>query len=397
MRAPPTPPTDAAARPAHTRRLAGVATLLLTATAVLAAASAATFAQATGPGGVAANSGPPAGAMVADPPATQHAGTAPSTSPAAASVTPAGNPSAMSADELNALPLRRPAAGDPGPGASGGSGGGGPPAKSTPGSPSQDAARVGLALVAVIGLILLLRWCSRRVFALPGAGSAGQLMQVVARTPLAPRQQLMLVRVGRRLMVIGDSGGRLSGLGHIEDPDEVAALLGRAQSSSTAAITRAGAAPFAAVLKRLGVGSGTRDSRSPEDLDDADLDTRRTERTGLFGTLDQLTSDDSDSRGVAAGDTAPHGSRPSSRFAEQELADEDIDGSDRQPSPRNSGEPDEEAAKAAVEAARHDIQSLRARLREMTERLTERPANDSRAADGSGRDDGEPTVNSGLG
>jgi flagellar biogenesis protein FliO len=42
-----------------------------------------------------------------------------------------------------------------------------------------------LALAAVIGLILLMRWAGRKFLALPVAASTG-LLQVVARAPLAP-------------------------------------------------------------------------------------------------------------------------------------------------------------------------------------------------------------------
>ena len=52
-------------------------------------------------------------------------------------------------------------------------------------------------------------------------------VQLLSRTVLSPKQHVMLLRVGRRLVVIGDSGGQMSALSEITDPDEVAALVGQ--------------------------------------------------------------------------------------------------------------------------------------------------------------------------
>src|SRR5206468_10576628 len=44
---------------------------------------------------------------------------------------------------------------------------------------------------------------------------------------LTPRQHLLLVRVGRRLLVVADCNGQLSSLSEITDPDEVATMIGQ--------------------------------------------------------------------------------------------------------------------------------------------------------------------------
>jgi hypothetical protein len=51
----------------------------------------------------------------------------------------------------------------------------------------------------------------------------------MARTPVSPRHQLMVLRVGRRLLVVADGGAQMNTLSEITDPDEVAALLGQLQ------------------------------------------------------------------------------------------------------------------------------------------------------------------------
>ncbi len=87
--------------------------------------------------------------------------------------------------------------------------------------------RVALSLVAVVGLILFLRWGGAKLFTGQGSPGSNGLMQVIARAPVAPRQQLMLVRVGRRLVVVANSAGQMTPLSEITDADEVAELLGQ--------------------------------------------------------------------------------------------------------------------------------------------------------------------------
>jgi len=94
-------------------------------------------------------------------------------------------------------------------------------------STGYDIWRVVGALAVVVALILVMKWAGAK-FIIPGARvRPTQVVQVVARSPIAPRQQVVLLRVGKRVVVVGDSGTTLSTLCEISDPDEVAALLGQ--------------------------------------------------------------------------------------------------------------------------------------------------------------------------
>src|ERR1700722_7645439 len=97
-----------------------------------------------------------------------------------------------------------------------------------------DSGQIALALSVVIGLILLLRSLLKRVF--PGAivGGRSQAVKVVARCPLGPKQQVLLLQVGRRVVVIGDSASQFNCLCQITDADEVSALLGQIRQDRTA-------------------------------------------------------------------------------------------------------------------------------------------------------------------
>lgn len=110
------------------------------------------------------------------------------------------------------------------------------PEKSKPAhSTSYDIWRVAGALAVVLALILLLKWGGARFMA-PGARARStQAVQIVSRSVVAPRQQIMLVQVGRRLVVVGDCGTSMSPLCEISDPDEVASLLGQIRDERSVA------------------------------------------------------------------------------------------------------------------------------------------------------------------
>jgi len=58
-------------------------------------------------------------------------------------------------------------------------------------------------------------------------------VKVLSRNTIAPRQQVVLVQVGQRVIVAADSGGQLSTLAQISDPEEVAQLLSQIDESKS--------------------------------------------------------------------------------------------------------------------------------------------------------------------
>jgi len=125
------------------------------------------------------------------------------------------------------------------------------PASGSPGSalPGRwDMAKVPLALGGVLVLIFGMRALGKKL--VPGVRGqrASRAVQVLVRSPVSPRQQLMLVQVGRRLVLVGNSGSEMSSLCQIDDPDEVAEVLGQvAQDKGGSA-----AASFRALFGRAG-------------------------------------------------------------------------------------------------------------------------------------------------
>jgi flagellar biogenesis protein FliO len=92
---------------------------------------------------------------------------------------------------------------------------------------ASELSRIAVALVIVIGVILLLRSAVRHMTAMPGTGRGGKLVTVLSRSVVSPRQQVLVLQVGKRLIVVGDSGGRMNALCEITDPDEIAMMVGQ--------------------------------------------------------------------------------------------------------------------------------------------------------------------------
>jgi flagellar biosynthetic protein FliO len=106
-----------------------------------------------------------------------------------------------------------------------------PSATDSPQAPITDIhanafnpARVLLVLFGILALIFAMRWLMRRFFPNAVAHRSTRVMKVLSRTLVGPRQNLLLVQIGKRLVMVGDSGTQLNPLCHIDDPQEVEAI-----------------------------------------------------------------------------------------------------------------------------------------------------------------------------
>lgn len=81
------------------------------------------------------------------------------------------------------------------------------------------------ALGAVLGLILVLRAIYARVTGRSAATANHPALEVLTRVAVAPRNHILLVRLGQRILVLGDSANGLTSLMTIDDPEEIATLL----------------------------------------------------------------------------------------------------------------------------------------------------------------------------
>ena len=99
--------------------------------------------------------------------------------------------------------------------------------------------RVTLALGAVVSLILVFRWGARR-FMIGGVTTGhSRAVQVISRTIVSPKQQLMLVKVGRRLVLVANTAAGMNAICEIRDEQEVADLLGQVSAEQGDSVSRA--------------------------------------------------------------------------------------------------------------------------------------------------------------
>jgi len=98
-------------------------------------------------------------------------------------------------------------------------------------------AKTLLALVIVAALIFLVRYLLRRLGMGPRTSGRSGAMEILARAPVSARQQLLLVRLGGHLVLVGSSAETMAPLAEVSDPAEVADLLRAVGRSPAEALT----------------------------------------------------------------------------------------------------------------------------------------------------------------
>lgn len=89
----------------------------------------------------------------------------------------------------------------------------------------------GGAVVLVVGLIFVLAWVVRRAAPRGSLPLPAEVVEVLGRTALAHRQQVHLVRCGRKLLLVSVTPDGAETLTEITDPVEVDRMLGLCRQS----------------------------------------------------------------------------------------------------------------------------------------------------------------------
>jgi len=92
-------------------------------------------------------------------------------------------------------------------------------------SDNDDLLRTIGALAAVVVMIVAARLLLKRCSPSRSGGAGKGVIEILARAPLAARQQLVLVRMGRRLVLISAGPQGAARLAEIADPAEADELL----------------------------------------------------------------------------------------------------------------------------------------------------------------------------
>lgn len=97
----------------------------------------------------------------------------------------------------------------------------------------NEVVRVVGALAVVIGLLVLLRIVLKRAAGgLATGGRPAGVLEILARYPVGRGQSLMLLKMGRRIVLVHHAGTSMRALSEVTNQDEVAGLLARMEAGS---------------------------------------------------------------------------------------------------------------------------------------------------------------------
>ncbi len=120
--------------------------------------------------------------------------------------------------------------------------------KRSGGNTLQMLFSVGSSLLIVIGLFLGVAWCYRKTLNTSLGGIPKHVVSVLGRTAIAPRQQLILVRFGSKLVLVSMNQGESRTISEITDPVEVDQLAGACESHQPHSLTSS----FRSILNQTG-------------------------------------------------------------------------------------------------------------------------------------------------
>lgn len=101
-----------------------------------------------------------------------------------------------------------------------------------------------LPLAVVLALILALAWIIKRYRPAQAMLGGGGVLEVVARLPVSSKQTLLLVRMGRQLVLLGQSQDRLTMLTELHEPEQVSSIIGETASRTDRSLSHEFARTF---------------------------------------------------------------------------------------------------------------------------------------------------------
>jgi flagellar biogenesis protein FliO len=85
----------------------------------------------------------------------------------------------------------------------------------------RSLATVGVSLAAVLGLFFVMVWFTRRNLPKSLFGLSKDVVEVLGRAPLAGKQHMYLIRLGRKLILVSVTPSGAETLTEVTDPDDV--------------------------------------------------------------------------------------------------------------------------------------------------------------------------------
>jgi len=113
---------------------------------------------------------------------------------------------------------------------------------------SNQAASIAASLFVVVGLFLIFAWVGKKNMKPTGGRLSKEIIQVLGKSQLSGKQQLELVRVGHKLLLLCVTPNGVETLTEITEPGEVERLLTIVRQDSPGSMT----ATFQDVLSQMG-------------------------------------------------------------------------------------------------------------------------------------------------
>jgi flagellar biogenesis protein FliO len=104
-------------------------------------------------------------------------------------------------------------------------------------SPLPSPWKTLVSLLIVLALIVGVTYFFKRFCLNSNRKSLPAGVEILARSSMNPKQSLCLVQLGNRLVLLGQSPNHISSLQSIDDPDEIAQILGQLERKKTLSIT----------------------------------------------------------------------------------------------------------------------------------------------------------------
>lgn len=143
--------------------------------------------------------------------------------------------------------------------------------------------KTAMALGVVVLLIFLLRAFLRRATGM-GAMAGGGLVDVLARTPIGPKTQVLFLKINDRVIVAGQTPAGINTLAQIDQPEEVAAVLAQVHSAKDNSISQG----FSRLLASFDRGGEPGDLQAGQPDDEHAVDRARGEVSSLTERLRKL-------------------------------------------------------------------------------------------------------------
>ena len=121
------------------------------------------------------------------------------------------------------------------------------------------------------------------MWGISGSTARSGVVDVVVRVRIGPRSNVILIRMGQRLLLVSESAAGLSMLANIHDPQEVDALLTTVTRSKSKSVTTG----FATLLNRFNREYHEVERAGTEGRDNAEfhVDRARDQLTGLLARV----------------------------------------------------------------------------------------------------------------